>query len=143
MSFQISRVDIWAGEVHDRRGTLADMLEAVTGAGADLDFIIVRPSPVKSGTGILYVAPLFGPEQEKAAEGVGLAKSSHIEALRVDGPDRPGLGAAIARKLAEAGLNISGFTGGRMGARCVIYIRFESERELSTATEVLRDALSS
>ena len=141
MAFEITRVDIWAGEVNDRLGTLADMLEAVTGAGADLDFIIVRPSPVKSGTGILYVAPLFGPEQEQAAEGVGLAKSSHIEALRVTGPDKPGLGANIARMLASNGLNISGFTAGRMGDRCVVYIRFESEADLSGASEVLIAAL--
>ena len=137
MAFEIDRVDVWAGEVRDRRGALADMLKGVLDAGADLDFVLVRPSPVKSGTGILYIAPLTGPEQIKAAEEIGLAKSSHIEALRITGPDRQGLTVEISRALADAGVSISGLTGGRMGDRCVLYIRFESHDDVDKAAEVV------
>lgn len=142
MEFEITRVDVWAGEVKDRLGALADMLKAVLDAGADLDFIIVRPSPVKPGTGILYLAPLSGPEQIQAAEEAGLTVSSHIEALRIAGPDRRGLAEKIARALAEAGINISGLTAGRMGDRCALYVRFERLEDVDRATEVLQALLN-
>jgi len=137
VEYDISRVEVWAGEVRDRRGALTDMLKRVLDAGADLDFIIGRPSPVKPGTGILYLAPLEGEQQLKAAQEVGLHPSSHIESLRVEGPDRQGLAEQITRTIAEAGINVSGFTGGRMGERCVVYIRFEHFEELVKAQELL------
>ena len=141
MAFEITRVDIWAGEVRDRRGALAEMLKAVLDAGADLDFIIARPSPVKPNTGILYLAPLVGPEQVQAAEAAGLTKSSHIDALRIIGPDRPGVAEAVTRDLAEAGLNISVLTAARMGKRCVMYVRFERESDVAKAADVLKALL--
>jgi hypothetical protein len=141
MDYAIDRVEVWAGEVRDRRGALADMLKIVLDAGANLDFIIARPSPVKPATGILYLAPLEGEVQLKAAQDAGLHPSSHIAALRVEGPDRPGLAEQIARTIADAGINVSGFTGGRMADRCVMYIRFERADELEKAHKLLETTL--
>ena len=98
MPYTISRVEVWSGETQDRRGALADMLKLVLDAGADLDFIIGRPSPVKPATGILYVAPLEGEQQLAAARQAGLHPSSHIEALRVEGPDSRGLAERITAR---------------------------------------------
>ena len=141
MDYTIDRVEVWAGEVRDRRGALADMLKIVLDAGANLDFIIARPSPVKPATGILYLAPLDGEAQLNAAQQAGLHPSSHIEALRVEGPDRPGLAEQITRAMADGGINVSGFTGGRMADRCVMYIRFERADELEKAHELLEATL--
>jgi len=141
MNYGINRVEVWSGEVRDRRGALADMLKVVLEAGANLDFIIARPSPVKPATGILYLAPLEGEAQLKAAQDAGLHPSSHIEALRVEGPDRPGLAEQITRTIADAGINVSGFTGGRMADRCVMYIRFERVDELEKAHDLLEATL--
>jgi hypothetical protein len=142
MNYDISRVDVWAGEIKDRRGALADMLKTVLDAGASLDFIIARPSPVKPATGVLYLAPLEGAAEMKAAQEAGLHPSSHIGALRVEGPDRQGLAEQITRAISDAEINISGFTGGRMGDRCVVYIRFEREEELARAEEVVKSTLT-
>ena len=141
MNYAVDRVEVWAGEIRDRRGALADMLKVVLEAGANLDFIIARPSPVKPATGILYLAPLEGEAQLKAAQDAGLHPSSHIAALRVEGPDRPGLAERIARTIADAGINVSGFTGGRMADRCVMYIRFERADELEKAHQLLEATL--
>lgn len=141
MSYEIRRVEIWSGEIRDRQGALADMLKTVLEAGTNLDFIIARPSPVKPATGILYLAPLEGDAQLNAAQQAGLHPSSHIEALRVEGPDRPGLAEQITRTIADAGINVSGFTGGRMADRCVMYIRFERANELEDAHELLEATL--
>jgi hypothetical protein len=142
VEYEIRRVEVWSGEVRDRRGALADILKIVREAGADLDFVIARPSPVKPATGIVYLAPLEGETQIKAAQDAGLHPSSHIASLRVEGPDRRGVGEQITRAIAEAEINVSGFTGGRMGDRCVIYIRFEREDELARAEQLLESTLN-
>ena len=142
MHYTISRVEVWSGEIQDRRGALADMLKLVLDAGANLDFVIGRPSPVKPATGILYIAPLEGEQQAQAARQAGLHPSSHIEALRIEGPDAKGLAEKICRTISDAAINISGFTGGRMADRCVVYIRFEREDQLDQAHQLLDEALN-
>jgi hypothetical protein len=141
-AFDITRVDVWAGEIKDRPGALADMLKAVLDAGADLDFIVARPSPVKPHTGILYLAPLVGERQQQAAEGAGMTKASLVDGLRLAGPDRQGIAAHVTRVLADAGVNLSGLTGGRMGNQFVMHLRFESAKQVDTAEQVLRQSLT-
>ena len=53
----------------------------------------------------------------------------------------PGLAEQITRTIADAGINVSGFTGGRMANRCVMYIRFERADELEQAHELLEATL--
>lgn len=137
MAFEITREEVWAGEVEDRPGGLADSLEALMRAGANLDFVIVRPSAGLPGTGVLFVAPLHGPQQTKAAEEVGLRKSATMHVLRIIGPDRPGQGAGIARALAEAGLNIGGLSAAAIEDRAIFYIRFDTDADAKRAAQVL------
>jgi hypothetical protein len=137
MGFEITRVDVWAGEIEDRPGALAEKLEALHRAGANLEFVIVRPSAGLPGTGVLFVAPLHGPQQTKAAEDVGLHHAATMPELRILGPDRPGQGAGIARTLAEAGINIAGLSAAAIGDQCLFYIRFETEADVKRAAQIL------
>src|SRR5512143_178449 len=101
MAFEITTVDVWTAELDDRPGTLAERMEALQRAGANLEFVILRPSAdVMANTGLLFVAPVVGAAQCRAAEDVGLQKDMSLHALRVVGPDQPGLVAGIARLLA-------------------------------------------
>lgn len=134
--FEITRVDIWVASLEDRPGALAQKLSALAAAGANLDFVIVRPTGEKAGQGVLFVAPLHGQQQLTAAEDLGLKKSS-INSLRITGPDRPGIGAGITGTLAEAGINIAGMTAAVVEDRCVIYIRLESDDAAFRATQLL------
>lgn len=137
MAFEITKADVWVGEIEDRPGALAEKLEALMRAGANLDFIIVRPATSAPTTGVLFVAPLHGPRQLKAAEEAGLKKSGNMHVLRIVGPDRPGQGAGIARTLAEAGLNINGLSAAALNDGCLLYIRFDSEADAKRAAQVL------
>jgi hypothetical protein len=140
MGFEMTKVDVWVGEIEDRPGALATKLEAVMRAGADLDFMIARPLADRPGTGVLFIAPLYGAEQFRAAEDVGLKKSS-IQVLRIEGPDRPGLGAGVARTLAEARINIRGLSGAALGDRCLFYVRFDSNDDVVQAAQILTQIL--
>lgn len=136
MAFEITKIEVWAGEIQDRPGALAEALEAVQRVGANLDFIVVRPSEEKPGQGVVFLSPLFGADQINAATHAGLSRS-RIHALRLLGPDRPGLAAGVCRTLADAGINITGMTGAVIGERAILYLRFESDAELVSAARIL------
>ncbi len=142
MAFKITRVDVWAGEIEDRPGGLTKKLEAVMQAGANLDFVIARRQPDKPGTGVVFLAPLYGPEQAGAAEDAGLKKATGLHSIRIEGPDRPGLGAGITKTISGAGLNIRGFSAAAIGERCVFYIAFENDADAVRATQVLTPMLA-
>lgn len=137
MGFEITRADVWAGEVEDRPGALAESLEGLMRAGANLEFVIVRPSAGMPGTGVLFACPVHGAQQTRAAEQIGLRKSETMHVLRILGPDRPGQGAGIARTLAEAGLNISGLSAAAIEDRCLFYVRFDTDADAKRAAQIL------
>lgn len=142
MPYEITRVDVWSGEIEDRPGALATKLEAIMRAGANLDFVVARPSQDKPGYAVLFVAPLVGPEQTAAAAKVRLKKSSSMHSLRIVGPDRIGLGAGIARALADAGVNITGVSAAAVGDQSIFYLRFENDDDTKRAAQVLTRILS-
>ena len=72
MSFRLDRVHVWSCEVPDEAGGVAAKLHALAEAGANLQYVGTRRQPDKPGSGILYIAPVSGPEQQRAAKAVGL-----------------------------------------------------------------------
>lgn len=140
MAFVIKRVDVWVCEVEDHPGRLADKLEAVMRAGANLDFIIARPEDDKPRLSVLFVAPVEGAAEVAAAEEVGLCRST-MHALRVEGPDRPGLAAGIARTLSEEGINIVGLSAAGVRDGALLYIRFLNEADVVRAARLLTERL--
>ena len=142
MAVQITKVDVWVGEIADRPGGLAEKLEVVAKAGASLEFVIARRQPDKPGTAVVVVTPLKGVKQTRAAQEVGLSKTSSLHSLRLEAADRPGLGAQIARALADVGISLRGLSAAALGRRCVTYLTFDNETDAKKASQVLRKALS-
>lgn len=140
MPYRITRVEVYAGDVMNRPGMLARILEAVSAAGANLEFVIARR--VTENTSRVFIAPLTTAKTIRAAADVGLHKAAGTHALRIEGPDKPGLGARITRAIADAGLNIRGLSAASPGKSNVCYISFATGDELATATRILKKALS-
>ena len=143
MAVEVSKVDVWSGDIEDRCGGLSEKIEAVTEAGADLEFVIARRAPDRPGMGLVFMAPLRGAAQAKAAKAAGLAKDPRVYTLRIEGPSRLGFGAKVTRAIAEAGINMRGMSGTALGRRCAIYISFDNSTDADRARRVLRDALNS
>jgi len=135
MALAISRVQVWVGDLLNRPGMLARVLEALTNAGASLEFIIARR--VSENTGRVFVAPVEAPEHQLAATDVGLVPAQSMLALRVEAPDRAGLAAEVARRIADAGVNIRGYSAATAGTRCVTYLAFAEETEVALAEAAL------
>ncbi len=142
MAIEIKKIDVWAGEVEDRPGGLHAKLEALGQAGANLDFVIARRAPEKPNTSVVFLAPLKGTKQTKAAESVGLAKTDNLHSLRLEAPDKPGLGVKITGVLKDAGINLRGLSAAAVARRCVVYFAFDNADDAKKAAQLLKKSLA-
>jgi hypothetical protein len=134
MDLLVERVDVWASSIQDRPGGLADALATLRDAGADLQFIIARRAPEAPGQGVVFVTPLQGDREIRAAAQVGFNVTRQLHCVRVIGPDQPGVAAVLTHKLAEAGINLRGFSASVIGKQFVAYVAVDS---LDDANEVM------
>lgn len=139
MAYTVKKVDVWVGDIMNRPGTLARVLESLRNAGAQLEFMIARR--VSDTTSRVFVAPLKGAKQKQAAADVGLVPAAKMHCLRIDGADKPGLAAAVARALGDNGVNIRGSSAAAIGKKVVLYFAFSDEADLKRATSVIKKAL--
>jgi hypothetical protein len=142
MTYGLSTVDVWAGTIEDRPGSLSQELEPLAGAGVNLEFLISRRAPDKPGTGVVFMAPIKGAKQVGAAKKAGLRKGESLRSLRVEGPDRMGLCATITRALGDAGINMRGVSASAVGKRSVVYIAFDSSVDAAKGGRLLRSTLA-
>ena len=109
-------------------------------AAVDLDFIIARRAPEDPGNGVIFVSPLQGDREIRAASTLGFAISGSIAAVRVEGENEPGAAARLTDLIAGADINMRGFSGAVVGGRYIAYIGFDSPgdagRDLSQTTIV-------
>jgi len=136
VSAKIESVDVWAGDLMNRPERLARVLEALAIAGAELEFLVARR--VSERTSRVYLAPLKGGKQKRAAADVGLVPAEGMFALRVTSKDRAGLGAEITRCVAAAGVNIRGASAATIGGRNAFYLGFRTDSERREAASALR-----
>ena len=143
MALQVCRMDVWVAGIEDRPGGLAEKLAPLAEAGAQLEFVLARRAPEKPGTAVVFLSPLKGAKQLRAAQAAGFHKSQSIHALRVEGPDRPGLGARITGALAGKGINLRGLSAAVIGKRFVLHLALDSSADAAKAARVLiRDLVS-
>jgi hypothetical protein len=141
MAYTVKKVDVWAGEIADRPGGLAEKLTALSTAGANFEFLVSRRSPDKPGTGIVFLTPIKGAKQKSAAQTAGLGTTDSLHSVRVEGPDRAGLGTKMSHALADAGINLRGISAAALGRRAVTYFAFDSAMDADSAIRVLKKAL--
>src|SRR4029453_5369659 len=96
----VERVDVWAATIPDRPGGLAEVLETLRDAGADLQLAIARRTPEGPGKGVVFVTPLQNDREIRAAAQVGFNVTHSLHSVRIMGGDRPGIVAELTRKLA-------------------------------------------
>jgi hypothetical protein len=138
MKLSVSRTDVWAVTLEDRPGGLAEKLEALSVAGANLEFIIARRMPEQRGNGVVFVTPLKGAKQAKAALGAGFQKTNRLHSVRVEGSDKPGLAGRITRALSAAGINLRGLSAAAFGRKFVCFLALDTAQDASKAAAVLK-----
>ena len=135
MELIVKTVDVWAADIQDTPGALANKLTQLADAGADLDFIISRRRPDAPGQGTVFVTPLRGDEQIEAATEVGFNISPSLHSVRIEGANEAGIAARIAQMLGEAGINLRGLSAAVIGDRFIIHLALDTRDD---ATEIVR-----
>ena len=138
MALNVTRADVWAASIEDRPGGLAEKLAALAEAGAQLEFVIARRASERPGTGVVFLTPLKGAAQIRAAKKAGLEKTKSLHSLRVEGPDQAGLGAKMTQALAQAGINLRGLSAAAIGRRCVVHLTLDSTADATKAARLLK-----
>ena len=88
----------------DRPGVLAEMGEALAGAGVNIDGF---SAVAGGGRGEIHILVEDGTAARAALEAAGMEVGAEQEVLVVPADDRPGALGEIARRIADAGVNIS------------------------------------
>ena len=140
MDLIVERVEVWAARIEDKPGSLANILANLREAGADLNFILARREPGQPGQSVVYITPLRGDSELEAAATLGFNLTGRVHSVRVEGPNQPGIAAALAAKLAAAGLNLRGFSAAVLGTRFILYIGLDSAEDATKALAILQQA---
>ncbi len=140
MAYKVSKAEVWATDIPNRPGTLSGLLEPLSDAGAQLEFMIARKAD--GNTSRVFVSPIKGSKQKKAAQSVGLTPAAGLHGLRVEGPDKPGLGSKLTRAIADEGVNLRGASAAAVGRNAIFYLAVESEQDLKKAMRAAKSAVS-
>ena len=135
MALKVSKADVWAATIDDRPGGAAEKLDALSRAGANLEMLLARRS--EPGKGVMFVTPLKG-KAAKAAQEAGMGQPQTIHSVRIEGGDKPGLGASIARALGQAGINFRGMSAIAIGKKFVSFVALDSAEDQARAIATLK-----
>lgn len=141
MKLDVKRTDVWAASIEDRPGGLAEKLSALAEAGANLEFLVARRAPEKSGTGVVFVTPISGAKQVKAAKAAGFGKTETLHSIRIEGADKPGLMSQVTRTLAAAGINLRGLSAAATGKKFLAHVAMDSPEDAGKALKLLKQAM--
>jgi predicted amino acid-binding ACT domain protein len=97
----------------------------------------LRRTPEKPATGVVFVTPLQGDGEIRAAAAAGFNVTQTLHSVRVMRPDRPGIAAELTQRLAGAGINLRGFAASVIGAKFVAYVGVDSLEDTNKALEIL------
>jgi len=141
MAVSIRKITLWRADVAHRPGALAELLEPLATAGADLQVLMGYRVPGQKEKAVVEVAPLGGRRLGSAAESAGL-RPGGSPTLLVLGDNRPGLANRIARALADTGVNIAFLVAQVVGRRYSAVFGFDSEADLDKAADRIRAAVT-
>jgi hypothetical protein len=139
MPVTVKNISLWRREVDNQVGTLAHTLEPVTKGGANLRVLMGYRYPGNESRAAIELYPVSGKKVSAAATGAGLEASS-IPTLLVEGDDKPGLGLAIARAIAGAGVNMTFFVAQVVGRKYSAVIGFGSDADAKAAAPLIKKA---
>ncbi len=135
----VKRITLWRREVENQPGVLAATLEPLAQAGADLRLVMGYRFPETTTRAAIELYPIAGKRAVAAAESAGL-RAFELPCLLVEGDNRPGLGAAIGRGLADAGINIVFLVAQVIGRRFTAVVGVEDDAAAANATKTIKAA---
>jgi len=139
MAVTVKKIVLWRKEVENRPGALASALESLAGAGADLEVVMAYRYPGEQLRAAVELYPVTAMKSVAAAKEAGLAASS-IPAYLVEGDNRPGLGHAISKAIADEGINMDFVVAQVIGRKYSAIFGFGSEADATKGAAAIKKA---
>jgi|SRR5215470_6059258 len=139
MAVKLKSIVLWRKEVANQPGILADTLEPFARKNANLQIVMGYRYPGEESKAAIELYPIAGKKLTEAAQASGLS-GSNIPALLVEGDNKPGLGHAIARSLADAGINLTFLVAQVIGRKYSAVFGFETEDDSKKASALIKKA---
>jgi len=137
MPVTVKKIVLWRTEVDNKPGILAGVLQPLADAGANLQVLMGYRYPGDPGKAAIELCPVTGKKSLAAARAAGLEASS-IPTLLVEGDNKPGLGASIARAAADAGVNLAFLVAQVIGRKYSFVVGFETEDDARKAAALIK-----
>jgi len=141
MPVTVKSISLWRKEAENKTGLLAQTIEPLARAGADLGVVMGYRLPGNEGKAAIEIYPVSGRKMTTAATGTGLAASA-IPTLLVEGDNKAGLAHKIAQTIAEAGFDLSFFVAQAIGRRYSAIIGFANDADAKRAATLIKKATS-
>jgi hypothetical protein len=138
MALKVTKMKVWVAEIKDQAGGLAACLDTLAAAGANLECLIARRQTNRPRTGAVFLTPLTGRKVVAAAAKLGFHAAQRVSTLKVEGRDRPGVGADIAHAVGAAGVNMRAATALVVGRKFVGYFGFDRASDAAKAAKAIR-----
>ena len=140
MAVTVKPITLWRKEVDNHPGILAQTLEPFAMGGTDLHVVMGYRYPGNESKAAIELYPVVGQKLVRVAQAAGLT-ASPIPTLLVEGDNKPGLGHAIARAIAESGVNLAFMVMQVIGRRYSAVIGFENDEDAKKARPLLKKAV--
>jgi hypothetical protein len=141
MAIRIRKLTLWRTDVPHRPGALAELLDPLAAAGADLQVVMGFRLRGEDDRAVVELAPITSRKAALAAEKAKL-RPAGSPTLLVLGENRPGLANRIARALADSCVNIDFLVAQVVGKRYSAVFGFECEADLDKAADRIRAAVA-
>ena len=138
MAITVKKTVLWRKELNNQPGTLAEALEPLAQSETDLKLVMLYRFP-GTGQGAVEVHPISGRKAIGIARSTGLAPSS-IPVLLVEGDNRVGLGYAVAKAVADSGVNVSFLMAQVVGRRYAAVFGFANDADATKAAALIKKA---
>jgi hypothetical protein len=137
MPVTVKSISLWRKQAENKTGLLAQTLEPLAKAGADLGVVMGYRLPGNEAKAVIELYPVSGKKVTAAAAEAGFA-ASPIPTLLVEGDNRPGLAHQIAQTIADAGADLSFFVAQAIGRKYSAVIGFASEADATKTSTLIK-----
>ena len=135
MALTLKEVTLWRRNIANVPGTLAQVLEPMT--GTDLTIVMAYRIPGLESQAVVELYPVTGKRAMAKAQASGLVPAD-LPALLVQGPNRAGIGFETTTAFAEAGINLAFLVTQVIGTRFTSIYGFDSEADRRKAVQILK-----
>ncbi len=139
MPINVKPITLCRAETDDRPGLLADTLAPLATAGSSLRVVMGYKVAGQPGRAVLELFPVTGKKASAAASAAGLAASG-IPTLLVEGDDRPGLGHALTRAIADVGVDLHFLVAQVIGRKFSAVMGFGGAEDAKKAGAAMKKA---